>query len=296
MRRILLFLTAVLAGLLPCKSQDTIVLKNRCTIEGRVAWSLSRGDDLHYHMAAAEGDSMRLCVPRHRVDYVRTADGRRMVYHGDRRGWAEWQGRTFAEVPRQRMQYAVSGGILSAGWSAEAAAMRYLNRANYFGVGGFVRYASTTPSRQGVRNRKTTFGYHYDNRAVSLGAQAEFRGYLRSLRTFLYVQLGAGVSYHRFTGWQYEWKPQYEDYLGSSGLYDEFLNAGKPDEKWAPTVHLRVGFCTRLTRGLYFDAAGGCIVRFIDFRNSEVTSVFKKSDMYPFGLSVGLRFGRESGK
>ena len=96
MRRILLFLTAVLAGLLPCKSQDTIVLKNRCTIEGRVAWNLSRGDDLHYHMAAAEGDSMRLCVPRHRVDYVRTADGRRMVYHGDRRGWAEWQGRTFA--------------------------------------------------------------------------------------------------------------------------------------------------------------------------------------------------------
>ena len=61
-------------------------------------------------------------------------------------------------------------------------------------------------------------------------------------------------------------------------------------------MHLRVGFCTRLTRGLYFDAAGGCIVRFIDFRNSEVTSVFKKSDMYPFGLSVGLRFGRESGK
>jgi len=274
-------------------SQDTIVLKNRQTIGGRVVWELSRGDDLHYLAAALEGDSMRLFLPRHRVDYVLAADGRRMVYHGQRKGWTEWQGRTFEGLPRHRMQYGLLGGILSAGWSAEAAAMRYLNRANYFGIGGFVRYASTSPSRQGVRNLKTTRGYSYDHRAFSLGAEAEFRGYLRSLKTFLYLQLGAGVSYHRFSGWKYEWKPQYEDYLGSTGLYDEFLNEGKPSSKWAPTVHLRAGFCTRLTQGLYFDATGGCIVRFVDIRSSEVTSVFKKSDMYPFGLSLGLRFGRE---
>lgn len=67
MRQILLLSGLILAGAAPCKSQDTFVLKNRQTIEGRVEWECSRGGDLHCFAAVAEGDSMRLGVPRYRV-------------------------------------------------------------------------------------------------------------------------------------------------------------------------------------------------------------------------------------
>ena len=36
--------------------------------------------------------------------------------------------------------------------------------------------------------------------------------------------------------------------------------------------------------------------RMLDHTMSEIVTIYKASDFYPFGASLGLRFGRESGK
>ena len=296
MSRYLLFFGCVLLGVLPCKSQDVIVLHKENKLTGRVLWEKSKGDSLFYRSAVSSGDSLLLFVPRRRVEYVLSDGDRRMLYRGKTRGWQPWRGRTFNEVPQHRMLYGVSGGIITDGWSAEASAMRYLNRSNFFGIGGFVRYAETNPFRKDVGMKNTTLGYSYDNRAVSLGGQAEFRGYLRRLKTYGYLQLGVGCSYHRFSGWQYAWR---EDvHFGSHDddfweEYNEHFWEDYPESKIAFTFHCKAGVYVCLTRGLYADVAVGCTGRFIDHTMSEVASVFKTSDIYPFGISFGLRFGRE---
>ena len=293
MSRFLLLSVFALLGVFPCRSQDVIYLNNKDSIGGRVVWEKSRGDDLHYMSAVSAGDSLPLFVPRHRVEYVVMADGRRMLYRGERKGWCEWSRKSFDGVPQHKMLYGVSGGIITDGWSADISAMRYLNRANFFGVGGFVRYAETALLRKSIRLEHRPIGYKYEHRAMSLGGQIEFRGYARRLKTYYYVQAGVGFSYHKFSDWHYEWKQEYAYMNEWSYIYDEQLASEAPTSKWAATVHLRVGVYTRLTRGLYADLSAGCTGRFIDHTMSEVSSVFKTSDMYPFGVSLGLRFGRE---
>ena len=193
MGRYLLFFGCVLLGVFPCKSQDVIVLHKENKLTGRVLWEKSKGDSLFYRSAVSSGDSLLLFVPRRRVEYVLSDGDRRMLYRGKTRGWQPWRGRTFNEVPQHRMLYAASWSTILDGWSVEASAMRYLNRSNFFGIGGFVRYAETNPFRKDVGMKNTTLGYSYDNRAVSLGGQAEFRGYLRRLKTYGYLQLASVV-------------------------------------------------------------------------------------------------------
>ena len=278
MKRLLLLCILGMAAALPCRSQDTILLREGGeTLTGRVLWDESRGDSLFYRHANGAGDSLLLFIPRRKVEYVVRADDSRMMYRGRNKGWQPWRGRTFNEVPQQRMLYGLSGGIISDGWSAEASAMRFLNRANCFGFGGFVRYTETNPFRKrvSIEYQYPTSGYSYNDRALSLGGQAELRGYLRRLKTFGYVQLGVGCSYHRFS-WPSTWR---ED--------------AHPESKIAFTFHCKAGLCVCLTRGLYADVAVGCMGRLIDHTMSEIASVFKTSDMYPFGVSLGLRFGRE---
>lgn len=296
MKRFLLLGILCLTGMTAARSQDVIVLHGEPSRTGRVLWEKSDGDRLFYDSVTPQGDSLQLFIPRRKVEYVLRADDSRMMYRGKTKGWQPWRGGTFNEVPQHRMLYGVSGGIISDGWSAEASAMRFLNRANSFGIGGFVRYTETNPFRTHIRMTNTTLGYSYDDRAVSLGGQAEFRGYLRRLKTYGYLQLGVGCSYHRFSGWQYIWR---EDiYLGSheEGFWEEYNERfweDYPKSKIAFTFHCKAGLCVCLTRGLYADVAVGCIGRLIDHTMSEVASIFKTSDMYPFGASLGLRFGRE---
>ena len=87
MSRYLLFFGCVLLGVLPCKSQDVIVLHKENKLTGRVLWEKSKGDSLFYRSAVSSGDSLLLFVPRRRVEYV-LSDGDalgRVVEHDSRR-------------------------------------------------------------------------------------------------------------------------------------------------------------------------------------------------------------------
>ena len=288
MNRFLLLSVFTLLGLFPCKSQDVIVLHKENKLTGRVLWEKSKGDSLFYRSAVSSGDSLLLFVPRRRVEYVLSDGDRRMLYRGKTRGWQPWQGRTFNEVPQHRMLYGVSGGIITDGWSAEASAMRYLNRFNYFGIGGFVRYTETAPSKR----KDAEMVYSYRNRAVSVGVQFEVCGYIRKLKTFYYLQAGVGCSYHDFSDWSvegYDYENRFDDAL--LGTAFDLMNY--PSSQWAASVHGKVGLYTRLSRGLYADLSFGCVWRSLDYRATEDKIVYKASDLYPFGVSLGLRFGRE---
>ena len=296
MKKLLLLCVFCMGGVLSGRSQDVIVLHKDNPLAGRVLWEKSKGDSLFYRSAVSSGDSLLLFVPRRRVEYVLSDGDRRMLYRGKTRGWQPWRGRTFNEVPQHRMLYGVSGGIITDGWSVEASAMRYLNRSNFFGIGSFVRFTETNPTRENVRMKETTTGYSYGNRAVALGGQAELRGYVRRLKTFGYLQLGVGCSYHRFSDWQYAWREDIHFGSHDESFWEEY-NAGfwdgVPESKVAFTFHCKAGIYTCLTRGLYADLSVGCSGRFIDHTMNENASVFKASDQYPFGVSLGLRFGRE---
>ena len=87
MSRYLLFFGCVLLGVLPCKSQDVIVLHKENKLTGRVLWEKSKGDSLFYRSAVSSGDSLLLFVPRRRVEYVLSDGDRRMLYRGKTRGW-----------------------------------------------------------------------------------------------------------------------------------------------------------------------------------------------------------------
>ena len=104
MSRYLLFFGCVLLGVLPCKSQDVIVLHKENKLTGRVLWEKSRGGSLFYPSAVSSGDSLLLFVPRRRVEYVLSDGDRRMLYRGKTRGWQPWRGRTFNEVPQHRIR------------------------------------------------------------------------------------------------------------------------------------------------------------------------------------------------
>ena len=82
MSRYLLFFGCVLLGVLPCKSQDVIVLHKENKLTGRVLWEKSKGDSLFYRSAVSSGDSLLLFVPRRRVEYVLSDGDRRMLYRG----------------------------------------------------------------------------------------------------------------------------------------------------------------------------------------------------------------------
>ena len=56
MSRYLLFFGCVLLGVLPCKSQDVIVLHKENKLTGRVLWEKSKGDSLFYRSAVSSGD------------------------------------------------------------------------------------------------------------------------------------------------------------------------------------------------------------------------------------------------
>ena len=120
MSRYLLFFGCVLLGVLPCKSQDVIVLHKENKLTGRVLWEKSKGDSLFYRSAVSSGDSLLLFVPRRRVEYVLSDGDRRMLYRGKTRGWQPWRGRTFNEVPQHRMLYAASWSTILDGWSIVA--------------------------------------------------------------------------------------------------------------------------------------------------------------------------------
>ena len=84
MSRYLLFFGCVLLGVLPCKSQDVIVLHKENKLTGRVLWEKSKGDSLFYRSAVSSGDSLLLFVPRRRVEYVLSDGDRRMLYQNPR--------------------------------------------------------------------------------------------------------------------------------------------------------------------------------------------------------------------
>lgn len=186
MKRFLLLCILGMAAALPCRSQDTILLREGgATLTGRVLWDKSRGDRLFYDSVTPQGDSLQLFIPRRKVEYVVRADDSRMIYRGREKGWQPWRGRTFNEVPQQRMQYGAAWSTILDGWSADASVLRMMNRNYRVGIGAFVRYLSTRPSRDDYFRIVT-----YDHQAVAFGPQVEIRGYSRRLKTFFYVDIG----------------------------------------------------------------------------------------------------------
>ena len=168
MKKLLLLCVFCMGGVLSGRSQDVIFLHKDNPLAGRVLWEKSKGDSLFYRSAVSSGDSLLLFVPRRRVEYVLSDGDRRMLYRGKTRGWQPWRGRTFNEVPQHRMLYAASWSTILDGWSVDASAMRMMNRNNRIGVGAFVRYFSTNPSRDDYVRIST-----YDHRAVAFGPQTE---------------------------------------------------------------------------------------------------------------------------
>lgn len=288
MRRFLLLSGFILMGALPCKSQDVIVLRGEQSLTGRVLWEKSKGDSLFYNSAVSVGDSLLLFVPRRRVEYVISVDNdERMLYKGKSKGWQPWQGRAFNEVPQQQMLYGASWSTILGGWSVDASAMRILNRNNRIGVGAFVRYLSTQPTRDSYWDVNPTVDT-YDHQAIAFGPQAEIRGYSRRLKTFFYIDIGLGATYHRF-----DWGDQRENLIkietqryhsDPTWLYKQY-----PLTLWTYLFNYRLGAYVRLTRGLYADVAFTGLGYIFD----RIPQGYISSDQFPFGLSVGLRFGRE---
>ena len=282
MKRILLLCIFGMAAALPCRSQDVILLREGGEpLTGRVLWDESRGDSLFYRRANGAGDTLLLFIPRRRVEYVLNSDDCRMMYRGRGKGWQPWRGRTFHEVPQQRMLYGTAWSTILGGWSADASVLRMMNRNHRVGVGASVRYLSTRPSRDD-RYRIVT----YDHRAVAFGPQVEIRGYSRRLRTFFYVDVEIGGCYHRF-----EWAGDYDAKLDWLGTYvkREELERQYPSSRWAYQFNYRFGAYVRLTRGLYADVAFTGIGHII----TRIPQKYVSSDQFPFGFSAGLRFGRE---
>lgn len=181
----LLFVFALL-GVLLCKSQDVIVLRSDKPLAGCVLWEQSKGDSLFCCSAETAGDSMLLFVPRRRIEYIISDGDRRMLYRGKNKGWQPWKGRTFNEVPQQRILYEASWSTILGGWSVDASAMRMMNRNHCIGVEAFVRYISTRPTRNSYFY-PDHLSETYDHQAVAFGPQAEIRGYSRRLKTFFYI-------------------------------------------------------------------------------------------------------------
>ena len=275
-------------GVSPLAAQQTIFLQHDPPVQGTVLWDRTKGGDrLFFLQADSAGDTLVQFVPSRKVEYI-DCDSCKYVYKGRRQGWRPWKARNFAFTPQHGMLYGVSGGIITDGWSVDASAMRYLNRSNFIGVGLFARYAENTPFKQ----RDENWGYSYRNQAFSLGIQLELRGYFRRLKTFYYLQIGGGCSYHHYGDWQPKGY-DYENRFDEEELNSLIKQMGYPTSKWAPTVHGRIGIYARLVEGLYGDLSFGCIARFVDDTTSDALSKFTMSDRYPLCISLGLRFGRE---
>ena len=280
MKKLLLLCVFCMGGVLSGRSQDVIVLHKDNPLAGRVLWEKSKGDSLFYRSAVLSGDSLLLFVPRRRVEYVLSDGDRRMLYRGKTRGWQPWRGRTFNEVPQHRMLYAASWSTILDGWSIDASAMRMINRNNRIGVGAFVRYLSTEPTIGAIVDTDPSIDT-YEHQVIAFGAQAEVRGYSRRLKTFFYVDFGLGGAYHRFDWSHYS---AMLEWLGESRTEKQY-----PSSRWAYQFNYRLGAYVRLTRGLYADVAFTGIGHIF----TRIPQKYISSDQFPFGFSVGLRFGRE---
>ena len=111
----------------------------------------------------------------------------------------------------------------------------------------------------------------YDFRSIVLAPVAQVRGYIRSLRSFLFLDVAPGVSL---------WRKEY--------AYDPRYHARELTYSFAQvSVDIRAGFDVRLTRGCYLNFAATLL--YTSSGGGLVYMVPKGT----FGGSVGLRFGRE---
>ena len=277
----------ILLGISPLSAQQTIFLRHDDPIRGTVLWDRTTTDRLFFQSTDNSGDTLVQFVPRREVEYIVDCDSSKYVYKGVRKGWQPWRGKGFHEEPRQQMLYGVSGSWILDGWSADASFMRVLNRNSRIAVGGFVRYMFTQPVPLPVKTS-------YDHHAIVFGPQAEFRGYSRRLKSYFYLDFGLGATYHRFDWGNMAYSDEAIEAIDRQGSFTtEYLNWIRdhyPTDRWTYAFNYKVGVYVRLTRGLYAD------VGFVGVGHifSRIPQKYNSSDQYPFGLSVGLRFGRES--
>lgn len=287
MKRVVLFLLFVSQGIFIARSQNVIKLQGDRQVEGAVLWERSKKDTVFYRVASSDSDSLLLFIPRRAVRYILDEENRPIMYRGRDKGWQPWRGKGFHEEPRQQMLYGVSGSWILDGWSADASFMRVLNRNSRIAVGGFVRYMFTQPVPLPVKTS-------YDHHAIVFGPQAEFRGYSRRLKSYFYLDFGLGATYHRFDWGNMAYSDEAIEAIDRQGSFTtEYLNWIRdhyPTDRWTYAFNYKVGVYVRLTRGLYAD------VGFVGVGHifSRIPQKYNSSDQYPFGLSVGLRFGRES--
>lgn len=278
----------MLLGTLTARSQDVVLLQGDQRILGDVLWEKSKKDTVFYRVASFESDSMLLFIPRRAVKYILDEENRPMTYRGRKKGWQQWKGKNFHEEPRQQMLYGTSGSWILDGWSADASAMRVMNRNSKIAIGGFIRYMFTQPIPEPVKH------YSYDHHAIVFGPQAEFRGYSRRLKSYFYLDFGLGATYHRFDWGNMAYSDEAIEAIDRQGSFTtEYLNWIRdhyPTDRWTYAFNYKVGVYVRLTRGLYAD------VGFVGVGHifSRLPQCYDSSDQFPYGISVGLRFGRES--
>lgn len=287
MKNILTLLAMFCLGVSPLAAQQTIFLQHDPPVQGTVLWDRTKGGDrLFFLQADSVGDTLVQFVPSRKVEYI-DCDSCKLVYKGTRRGWQQWKGKNFHEEPRQQMLYGASGSWILDGWSADASAMRVMNRNSKIAIGGFIRYMFTQPVPLPVKTS-------YDHHAIVFGPQAEFRGYSRRLKSYFYLDFGLGATYHRFDWGNMAYSDEAIEAIDRQGSFTtEYLNWIRdhyPTDRWTYAFNYKVGVYVRLTRGLYAD------VGFVGVGHifSRIPQKYNSSDQYPFGLSVGLRFGRES--
>ncbi|WP_288682023.1 hypothetical protein [uncultured Alistipes sp.] len=257
MSRYLLFFGCVLLGVLPCKSQDVIVLRDGRTIRGKVILPPTNPDLLFYRaMTEDASDTISLFVSRSKVRFIEH-DGADWVFEGSE--LVRSKGKRRMRDMRFGMIYSAAVGY-DGNFFGRADAIYYFR--DVVGVGGLFRYQKGTNDDDRAS---------YDFRSIVLAPVAQVRGYIRSLRSFLFLDVAPGVSL---------WRKEY--------AYDPRYHARELTYSFAQvSVDIRAGFDVRLTRGCYLNFAATLL--YTSSGGGLVYMVPKGT----FGGSVGLRFGRE---
>ena len=257
MKRILLLLYLAFAGVFPCKSQDTIVLRNGQMIRGEVVLPAANPDLLFYRTEDREaGDTVSLFVHKSKVRFVEH-DGADWIFEGDE--LVRSKGKRRMRDMRFGMMYSAAAGY-DGNFFGRADAICYFR--DVVGVGGLFRYQKGTNDDDRAS---------YDFRSIVLAPVAQVRGYIRPLRSFLFLDVAPGVSLWRK---EYAYDPRYH----ARDLIYSFAQV---------SVDIRAGFDVRLVRGCYLNLAATLLC------TSSGGGLVYMVPKGVFGGSVGLRFGRE---
>lgn len=257
MNRFLLLSVFALLGAFPCKSQDVIHLRNGRAIRGEAVLPPMNPDLLFYRTVGGEAnDTISLFVSKSKVRFIEH-DGADWIFEGDE--LVRSRGKRRMTEQRFGMMYSAAAGY-DGNFFGRADAIYYFR--DVVGVGGLFRYQKGTND-----DDRASYDFH----SIVLAPVVQVRGYIRPLRSFLFLDVAPGVSFWRK---EYAYDPRHH----ARDLIYSFAQV---------SVDIRAGFDVRLTRGCYLNLAATLL--YTSSGGGLVYMVPKGT----FGGSLGLRFGRE---